>query len=112
MDPIDAFFANYTDFPYDRCGSSPREFYRMCDHFQWNKNAQGDYPQDRKDAHNAFRKAMVESFNAAFGQDINNINTWETMCHLLQIDPIPSGIQDMKNVTLPSHYHLFSPRLT
>ena len=99
MDNIDQFFALYPSFDYDRTASSPREFYRLCDTLQWKKNHDGDYPPERDEAYEAFRKAMVESFNQRFGVDVNDRRSWEAVCDLLRIEPLPESVEGMKKVS-------------
>lgn len=98
MDKIDEFFGQYPDFDYDRTESSPREFYRMCDLLGWEKDSQGRYPRLRNEAHEEFRRAMVENFNDIFGTNVNDQAAWESMCVTLRIEPIPDTISDMKEV--------------
>ena len=98
MDQIDHFFAQYPEFDYDRQASSPKEFYRMCDHFGWIRDHNNQYPTERNEAREAFREAMVESFNDRFGTDVNDKKAWEGICHLLKVDPLPNSVKDMKEV--------------
>jgi len=106
MDEIDEFFADFPTFDYDRSASSPKEFYRMCDHFHWVKNANGQYPLARNEAHEAFRMAMVQAFNHSFGTDVNNKNSWEGICDLLGIEPLPAGVPEMKKIVRSTHVNL------
>lgn len=103
MDAIDEFFAVYTTFNYDRSASSPREFYRMCDQFGWRKNSAGKYPAERIAAHGEFKIAMIEAFNHNFGTDVEDRHSWENICELLGVDPLPTRLKDMKEVCHPIH---------
>lgn len=100
MDKIDQFFADYPDFDYDRTKSSPREFYRMCDFFDWGKNSRDEYPAERLQAQEDFRRAMVENFNDHFGTDVDDQQAWEHMCVVLGIEPLPGSMNAMKAVCL------------
>jgi hypothetical protein len=100
MDSIDVFFAAYPSFGYNRSASSPREFYRLCDHFHWVKDSRGGYPEARIRAHKAFRTAMVEAFNQQFGTNVDDKGSWEGICSLLQIDPLPNDMAEMKEVCM------------
>ncbi|EXJ53495.1 uncharacterized protein A1O5_13271 [Cladophialophora psammophila CBS 110553] len=106
MDPIDHFFADYPSFDYNRSASSPQEFYRMCDHFHWVKDRRGDYPQERIDAHEAFRLAMVEAFNHNFGTNVDDKTSWESICYLLRIEPLPEDVAEMKKLVKSTHVNL------
>ena len=70
----------------------------MCDRFGWTKDNHGFYPQERNEAHEAFRKAMVESFNERFGTDVNDRGAWDAICDLLSIQPLPNSVNKMKQV--------------
>jgi len=76
-----------------------KEFYRMCDHFHWVKDDKGKYPPARNLAHEAFRMAMVQAFNLNFGTDVNNKSSWESICDLLGIQPLPPDVAEMKKVS-------------
>jgi hypothetical protein len=96
------FFADYPSFNYNRSASSPQEFYRMCDHFHWVKDGRGQYPQGRISAHEAFRLAMVETFNHNFGTNVDDKKSWESICYLLRIKLLPGDIAEMKKVCIVS----------
>ena len=98
MDEIDEFFSRHPSFDYNRSASSPKEFYRMCDSFGWVKDAEGHYPPERIEAYEAFTEAMVKSFNHRFGTDVHDEKSWEGICHLLSVDPLPDGVTTMKKV--------------
>ena len=70
----------------------------MCDGFGWVKDAEGHYPPERIAAYEAFREAMVESFNNRFGTDVQDEKSWEGICHLLGVDPLPDSLTSMKMV--------------
>lgn len=98
MDLLDDFFAQYPDFTHNRLGSSPREFYRMCDHFMWRKRPDGTYPPLRVEAQEKFRVAMVLEFNNRFGKDVEDLASWRRICEFLQMSPMPSGLEEMRRV--------------
>ncbi|KAK5099916.1 hypothetical protein LTS08_005631 [Lithohypha guttulata] len=106
MDKIDRFFAYYPDFDYNRTESSPREFYRMCDFFDWGKNSRDEYPAERLQAQEDFRRAMVENFNDHFGTDVDDLQAWEHMCVVLGIEPLPESMQAMKAAVKSTHVNL------
>jgi len=105
-DHIDDFFAQYPSFNYDRANSSPREFYRMCDQFQWKKRPDNACPPVRKEAWEKFRVAMVVEFNSRFGTDAEDVFSWKGICEFLQMNPMPSGVESMRKVGLGPMYVL------
>ena len=98
MDHIDQFFAEYPTFDYHRSESSCSEFHRMCNHFGWAKDRHGNYPPERVESYDAFRRAMVECFNNRFGSDVEDQRAWESICAILGVYPIPPSVEGMKEV--------------
>ncbi|KAK0260728.1 hypothetical protein LTR91_025554 [Friedmanniomyces endolithicus] len=105
-DQIDQFFAEYPSFDYDRTQSSPREFYRMCNQFRWDRRPNGSYPPAREEAWQKFRGVLVIQFNRSFGVDADDIATWEGICKFLKLSPIPPDIGSMRQVILDTHVNL------
>lgn len=99
MDPVDEFFASFPTFNYKRSASSPQEFRRMCSHFNWRKRPNGTYPAERQEASKIFRIAMVRSFNQNFGEGVEAKRAWVHLCTVLMVEPIPTSITDMKDVS-------------
>ncbi|KAK1808507.1 hypothetical protein LTR12_017133 [Friedmanniomyces endolithicus] len=105
-DQIDLFFAEHPSFDYDRTQSSPREFYRMCSQFGWDRRPNGSYPRVREEAWQGFRTALVVQFNSSFGVDADDIATWEGICKFLELSPIPSNIDGMRQAIIDTHVNL------
>ena len=93
---MDAFFAHYPSFRYDRQAPLVREFYRMCGHFAWDRDS-----ADKKEASLAFKTAMVHEFNTLYGTDVNDIESWRKLCLAVDITP-PEGLQACRKVKLLS----------
>ena len=47
----------------------------MCDQFQWEKDN-----RERKEAHDDFKNALVQQFNAVYGTDDTRLETWQGLC--------------------------------
>jgi hypothetical protein len=73
-----------------------QEFYRMCDFFEWEKD-----DEEKKSAHEEFKTAMVLTFNALYGTDVNNIESWHKLCVALDINPLPKGLEQCQRVRTP-----------
>ncbi|KAK5678775.1 hypothetical protein LTR17_027637, partial [Elasticomyces elasticus] len=95
-DQVDLFFAEHPSFDYDRAKSSPREFYRMCSQFGWDRRSNGSYPRAREVAWQRFRTALIVQFNRSFGVDADDIATWEGICKFLELSPISSDMEGMR----------------
>jgi hypothetical protein len=84
---VSQFFSSYPNFTLDRDAPPTREFLRLKALNHWG-NGQEAYIEARE----KFADALAEDFNAKYGTDIDNIDHWHTLCHVLRIDPIPEGI--------------------
>ncbi|OQU93956.1 hypothetical protein CLAIMM_00389 [Cladophialophora immunda] len=71
-DHIGDFFAEYPEFDYDESAEIWREFYRMCDDFEWDKDH-----DERREARERFKSAMVLQFNKLYGTDEEDLNAWQ-----------------------------------
>ncbi|KAG9311186.1 hypothetical protein JVU11DRAFT_8259 [Chiua virens] len=85
---IQIFFAGYAPrFQYNPIASSSLEFYRLCDEFGWDK----EHPE-RIRAHQKFKDALVLQFNETYGINVNSLESWHNLCHVVRIDPIPEDL--------------------
>jgi hypothetical protein len=89
------FFAGYPSFDYEEDQGIIEEFYRMCDYFDWDR-----YDEERKEAHQTFKEAMVLRFNELYGTDVSNIENWHKLCIAVNIDPLPGTVKSCKEVGL------------
>ncbi|KAI0310461.1 hypothetical protein OF83DRAFT_1088352 [Amylostereum chailletii] len=100
--PLQTFFDAYPTFTYDPSGSPIHEFGRMCQFFGWH-NA---YTTARKKAYTAFRRALVDEFNAKFGTDANKLAPWRALCQTIGISPIPESVTKCKKAMKAVHVNL------
>ena len=56
-EPLADFFLQYPSFQYDPRRSSSKEFYRMHDFFEWERD-----DHEHEDAHEEFKSALVRLF--------------------------------------------------
>jgi hypothetical protein len=79
----------------------------MCDDFDWDSE---DY--DMREARRNFKSAMVQQFNDLYGTDQNDLESWKNLCCVLNIDPVPDGMKECREVSVLSsaliciHTHL------
>ena len=92
---IDGFFATFPTFPYRHHESSTIEFYRICNFFRW----QQENPL-RKQAHEAFKAALVRQFNNEYGTNINDLEAWRRLYVALEIPALPSSVKAAQEVWL------------
>ena len=87
------FFLSYPNFTLNRDAPPTREFLRLKGLNRW-ENGDEAYIEARE----RFADALAEDFNAKYGTDIDNIDHWQTLCHVLRIDPVPEGISACRKV--------------
>lgn len=93
LDAISTFFSRYPSFVYDKQRGVAEEFYRMCDFFGWDRD-----DNERKEARQAFKDAMVIRFNGLYGTDSLDIGNWHKLCIAVSIVPLPATIETCKEV--------------
>src|SRR6267378_1058055 len=87
------FFSSYSNFTLNRSAAPTKEFLRLKKQYQWKKGSK-KYTKARE----LFADAVAEDFNAKFGTDVNNIDHWHTLCHVLRIHPVPGNISASRRV--------------
>ena len=90
---VSQFFLSYPNFTLDRDAPPTREFLRLKSLNHW-ENGDEAYIEARE----RFADALAEDFNAKYGTDIDSIDHWHTLCHVLRIDPVPEGISACRKV--------------
>jgi hypothetical protein len=93
VDHIDDFFEEYPDFDYNATAEIWMEFNRMCDDFDWDSD---DY--EMREARRKFKAAMVQEFNALYGTDMDDLSSWQKLCHVLNIQPVPDQLKECRQV--------------
>lgn len=63
----------------------------------------------QQQARDGLKDAMVEQFNEYYGEDIEDINSWQVLCGVLGISPIPQKLDACRNVG-GFRYSLFNSR--
>lgn len=96
VDYIDKFFAQHPGFDYDPSAPIWMEFNRMCDDYEWDSD---DY--EFRNARRNFKSAMVQQFNSLYGTDENDLSSWQNLCRILGIQPVPERLKDCRKVCTP-----------
>ena len=109
-DPLLAFFALYAPFKYNRRASSHDEFKRLCAFFGWPSHHIEPNHEERKEAWQSFRIAMVQAFNMTFGHDERDVEAWGRMCVLVDMENIPEGLEARRQVHKTGCRSLFRRR--
>jgi len=91
LDHIDCFFAGYPEFNYNSSNPIWTEFDRLSDFFEWERG-------DKKNAREEFKAAIVKQFNDIYGTDPDNLQNWQKLCHVLNIEPVPERLAACREV--------------
>ncbi|KAH8144581.1 uncharacterized protein LAJ45_11416 [Morchella importuna] len=101
---VDLFFAKYPDFPYNPRGNPMAEFRRLGEQKGWDledincfgygieKKSTAELRLESKAAHTKFLFSFRDEFETMFGADDEDVGTWQNLCVLLGVDPIPESI--------------------
>lgn len=90
---MDDFFEEYPDFGYQPTAPIWTEFNRMCDEFEWDSD---DY--EMRKARRTFKSAMVQQFNDLYGTDVEDLTSWQKLCNVLNINPVPGDLKKCREV--------------
>ncbi|KAG5643148.1 hypothetical protein DXG03_001510 [Asterophora parasitica] len=82
---LDDFFDEYPSFTYDPSEPAWDEFYRLARYLRWGKPEMADKRADFKDA-------LVQAFNSIYGTDETDVESWQTLCRVLSITPLPEEL--------------------
>ncbi|KAI0663059.1 hypothetical protein C8Q70DRAFT_490319 [Cubamyces menziesii] len=96
---IQEFFAGYPTFDYDLSAPFFDEFQRLKKVSHFNK------PQWER-ARDGLRAAMVKQFNAMYGTNADDLESWQLLCSALGMDPVPNDIQTCRRKLQSTHVNL------
>lgn len=87
------FFSDFKLFTYNPAEAATEEFHRLGQVYGWEWES-----EEREEARQRFKDAMVQEFNAIYGTDENDINSWYGLCRVLNISPIPETLEACREV--------------
>lgn len=93
VDHMDNFFVKYSDFQYTRSTPIWKEFEQMCNHFGWDEDS-----DEMRKAKNGFKNAMVLQFNDIYGTDEEDLGSWQKLCRVLNMEPVPTRLAECRKV--------------
>ena len=68
------------------------EYCRLCD-------VLGIDPDDKDNAvRDRLKDAMVLQFNSTYGTDVNSVASWQSLCRVLGISPVPPTLEECQSV--------------
>jgi hypothetical protein len=105
-DYVSAFFAQYPGFRYNPSTRAQTQFDNMCKVFEWDKGN-----LERANALRELKDALIRQFNGIYGIDVDSLENWKNLCRVLEILPVPRGLNDCRNVCC-NYLSLFPPLMT
>jgi hypothetical protein len=99
---IEQFFRKYPAFHF--CSSAPvsAQFYRLCDSQGWDRHT-----KERDVAYRAYGDALSQTFNDTYGTEVDDLRSWQTLCEVIEIKPVPNILEECQDVSTQLEY-LFS----
>ena len=91
---LEAFFSQYPAYTFDPSAPSTTQFHRMCDVVGLNS----DHTK-RKAARSAFNDALSRAFNHIYGTEVGNLESWQILCRVVQMDEIPDNLEECQEVS-------------
>jgi hypothetical protein len=97
--PLATFFAkySYSGFIYNPTRPVIDEFRRLC-------KVLGIDPDDKDSSRveavrRGLKDAMVLQFNGTYGTEVNSVASWQTLCRVLGISPVPTTLEECQRVS-------------
>lgn len=91
---MDSFYSRYKSF-------TPNPNVSVIENFQLLTISQGWAPggRARGRAYRNFRNAIIEEFNATYGTDDRDLSSWQNLCRVVGVEPVPETITQCKKVS-------------
>ncbi|KAJ7679434.1 hypothetical protein DFH06DRAFT_511301 [Mycena polygramma] len=110
---LEAFFANYPRFHYDPTAPVSAQYDAMCRmYFSRPKYEHGTVKSERESkaareaAYAGYQLAMARTFAEIFGEDVNDLGNWQSLCRVLEIDPVPQNLYACRAAVREIHVNL------
>ena len=84
--PLDQFFTSFPHFDYNPTAIPSDEWQRLRRRYGWGR----DDP-DGDDAWERYRTALVQEFNSWYGSNNNSLQSWQALCAVLKVSPLPTS---------------------
>lgn len=88
---METFFSQYENFSRNPEAGLIKEFNRLAVTQRWSQH-------DKQNFRKTFRSAMVDEFNLRYGIDDKSLASWQNLCRVFNIQPIPESINKCKKV--------------
>ncbi|KAK7686087.1 hypothetical protein QCA50_010899 [Cerrena zonata] len=98
---IDRFFTQFPDFRYNQRAPARQEFARLQRFYgrRWSETRHRTIQEQ-------FEDVMVDQFNKDYGSDEHRLESWQYLCAVLRIHPIPESVEGCKQKIESYHVNL------
>ncbi|GLB43743.1 hypothetical protein LshimejAT787_1402550 [Lyophyllum shimeji] len=97
--PLRAFFQKYAHFVYNPTQPPWDEFNRLARSLHW-------FAEGRAIKKAEFKVALVKEFNCIYGTDESDIESWQMLCRVIGITPLPEGLKACREAVDAAHVNL------
>ncbi|KAI0318925.1 hypothetical protein OF83DRAFT_1113354 [Amylostereum chailletii] len=110
--PIDEFFARYPRFAWDPKEPVSEQFHQLRqEEYRWRRNQHPIETEEERKARETelwteYQDALGQQFAALFGSDENDLEGWQKILRLLQVDPVPATLDDCRKVMDDKHVNI------
>ena len=103
--PLKRFFAKYSSSGFKYIPEEPviEGFNRLCGVLDLDPDDK-ESPQV-KAVRRGLKDAMVLQFNSIYGTDVEGVTSWQSLCRVLGISPVPTTLDECKKVGLHPSLH-------
>lgn len=70
------------------------QFHSLCYSQGWRPRT-----EERHAAYRAYGDAMSQAFNDAYGTEVDDLRSWQTLCEVLEIKPVPKILEECQDVS-------------
>ncbi|KAJ7735508.1 hypothetical protein B0H16DRAFT_1327103 [Mycena metata] len=106
---LEKFFAGYPRFNYNPTAPVSAQYDALCRMYNWPKSERGAFKSGsspRDIAYAGYQLAMAQTFRDVFGDDVNDLGNWQSLCRVLELDVIPRTLWECQAAVRNVHINL------
>ncbi|KAJ7673230.1 hypothetical protein DFH06DRAFT_58938 [Mycena polygramma] len=97
---LEAFFANYPRFHDDPISPVSAQYEHGT------VKSERESKAAREATYAGYQPAMARTFAEIFGEDVNDLSNWQSLCRVLEIDPVPQNLHACRAAVREIHVNL------
>lgn len=101
---LEEFFEKFPAFRYNPSAPVTAQFHSLCNDFLRGN----DKRNLRKAARTEFKNVLSQTFNSTYGTEVKDLESWQKLCSVLEIVPMPKTLGACRDVRMPSAINLTS----